>query len=80
MRNDLDKNTINTITFITLIVYIEYMQTKQLPFAFRCPSCRIAKVTEGSKIIRFEDGDARVCKGCVEATEYLRSKLPIVGE
>lgn len=56
------------------------MQQTIKELAFFCGYCRIARDVEGSKVIRFENQDARVCKYCVEATEYLRSKLPIVSE
>jgi hypothetical protein len=50
------------------------------PFAFKCTYCSGMRVTKGSKVIQFEDAKLRVCSYCVEATEYLRDRLPIVEE
>lgn len=55
--------------------------TQTQEFAFKCGYCSFMRVTEGSKVLRFQgDVEERVCSYCVEATEYLRSDLPIVGE
>ncbi len=54
--------------------------TQQKEFAFKCGYCSFMRATEGSKVVQFDDGKARICKGCVEKTEEYRDRLPIVEE
>ena len=53
--------------------------TQTTEFSFKCGYCSFMRATEGSKIVKFDDEDARICKDCVEKTEEYRDRLPIVG-
>ena len=52
--------------------------TQTQEFAFKCGYCSFMRTIEGSEVLGFEDGNARVCTYCVKATQEYRKQLPII--